>query len=329
MQNSENMSAGLTKDDILKQFFGYDSFRPGQAEIVDNILSGRDVLGVMPTGAGKSVCFQVPALMFDGITIVISPLISLMADQVSSLVQAGIRAAYINSSLTQAQMHAVISNAYKGMYKIIYIAPERLETDGFLNLARSMKISMITVDEAHCISHWGQDFRPSYLKITEFTEKLPYRPVISAFTATATKIVREDIAKILRLNAPFEIVTGFDRKNLYFGVENPSDKYAALLKHIKEYTLENDRSGIVYCSTRKNVELVCDKLNADGIGATRYHAGLSEEERRLNQEDFICDNKKVMVATNAFGMGIDKSNVTYVIHYNMPKDVESYYQEAG
>ncbi|MGN0667242.1 MAG: DNA helicase RecQ [Huintestinicola sp.] len=313
---------------ILKQYFGYESFRTGQEELVTSILAGRDCLGVMPTGAGKSVCFQVPALMFDGITIVISPLISLMSDQVSSLVQAGIRAAYINSSLTSAQMSKVISNAYSGMYKIIYIAPERLEAEGFINLALSVKISMITVDEAHCISHWGQDFRPSYLKIREFVDKLPYRPVISAFTATATQTVRDDIISILRLNDPFSIVTGFDRQNLYFGVESPSDKYAALKKHVTEYS-ESDRSGIIYCSTRKNVEAVCEKLCSDGISATRYHAGLTETERKQNQDEFICDSKKVMVATNAFGMGIDKSNVSYVIHYNMPKDIESYYQEAG
>ncbi|MBQ5332581.1 MAG: DNA helicase RecQ [Oscillospiraceae bacterium] len=318
----------MRHNEILKQYFGYESFREGQEELVNSILSGRDTLGVMPTGAGKSVCYQVPALMMEGIAIVISPLISLMQDQVGALVQSGIRAAYINSSLTMNQLYAVIRNAEAGVYKIIYVAPERLDSEIFLNLARKIKISMITVDEAHCISQWGQDFRPSYLNIPKFAAELPERPVMTAFTATATQRVREDIIRLLELHDPFSLVTGFDRKNLYFEVRRPSDKSADLKRLITAYD-KDGRSGIVYCSTRKAVEEVCDKLTQGGFSATRYHAGLSEEERRVNQEDFIFDRKRIMVATNAFGMGIDKSNVTFVIHYNMPKDVESYYQEAG
>ena len=316
----------MNKYGVLSEYFGHTEFRQGQEELIDSILSGRDVLGIMPTGAGKSVCYQVPALLFDGITIVISPLISLMSDQVSALVQSGIRAAYINSSLTLPQYREVFRRARMGMYKIIYVAPERLTTDEFISFAESTKISMVTVDEAHCVSQWGQDFRPSYLKIVEFIEKLSYRPVVSAFTATATSEVKEDISNILRLNNPFTVTTGFDRKNLYFGVRHPKDKYGEL----KQILDENEgKSGIVYCITRKTVEEVCEKLCDDGYSATRYHAGLEDAERRANQEDFICDRSTVMVATNAFGMGIDKSNVSFVVHYNMPKNIEGYYQEAG
>lgn len=316
----------MNKYGVLSEYFGHTEFRQGQEELIDSILSGRDVLGIMPTGAGKSVCYQVPALLFDGITIVISPLISLMSDQVSALVQSGIRAAYINSSLTLPQYREVFRRARMGMYKIIYVAPERLTTDEFISFAESMKISMVTVDEAHCVSQWGQDFRPSYLKIVEFIEKLSYRPVVSAFTATATSEVKEDISNILRLNNPFTVTTGFDRKNLYFGVRHPKDKYDEL----KQILDENEgKSGIVYCITRKTVEEVCERLCDDGYSATRYHAGLEDAERRANQEDFICDKSTVMVATNAFGMGIDKSNVSFVVHYNMPKNIEGYYQEAG
>ena len=316
----------MNKYGVLSEYFGHTEFRQGQEELIDSILSGRDVLGIMPTGAGKSVCYQVPALLFDGITIVISPLISLMSDQVSALVQSGIRAAYINSSLTLPQYREVFRRARMGMYKIIYVAPERLTTDEFISFAESTKISMVTVDEAHCVSQWGQDFRPSYLKIVEFIEKLSYRPVVSAFTATATSEVKEDISNILRLNNPFTVTTGFDRKNLYFGVRHPKDKYGEL----KQILDENEgKSGIVYCITRKTVEEVCERLCDDGYSATRYHAGLEDAERRANQEDFICDRSTVMVATNAFGMGIDKSNVSFVVHYNMPKNIEGYYQEAG
>lgn len=314
--------------EILQKYFGYSSFRPGQKDITDSILSGRDTLGVMPTGAGKSICYQVPALLLEGISIVISPLISLMQDQVTSLVQSGIKAAYINSSLTQGQMDSVIRNAAEGMYKLIYVAPERLESGAFLSFAENTDISMITVDEAHCISQWGQDFRPSYMNIPRFIERLPRRPVVTAFTATATDRVRQDIIRLLEMKDPYTLVTGFDRKNLYFEVRTPADRYAALKQLVKKYD-EEGRSGIVYCSTRKNVEKIADRLAEEGIAATSYHGGMDETERSVNQEDFIYDRKTVMVATNAFGMGIDKSNVSYVIHFNMPKDVESYYQEAG
>lgn len=311
---------------VLKDYFGHDSFRDGQEQIVDALLDGRDTLCIMPTGAGKSMCYQIPALLFDGVTIVVSPLISLMKDQVGSLVQSGVPAAYINSSLSYPQFLRVLSNVEHGKYKIIYVAPERLLTDGFLDTCKKIKISMVAVDEAHCVSQWGQDFRPSYLKIISFVESLANRPIVGAFTATATNDVKEDIKKILRLENPFEITTGFDRPNLFFGVIKSSSKDEKLIDLIRE---RGDRSGIVYCATRKNVESVCELLCDNGFSAARYHAGLDEYERRKNQEDFVFDRKNIIVATNAFGMGIDKSNVTYVIHYNMPKNIESYYQEAG
>ena len=311
---------------VLKDYFGHDSFRDGQERIVDALLDGRDALCIMPTGAGKSMCYQIPALLFDGVTIVVSPLISLMKDQVGSLVQSGVPAAYINSSLSYPQFLRVLSNTEHGKYKIIYVAPERLLTDGFLDTCKKIKISMVAVDEAHCVSQWGQDFRPSYLKIVSFIKSLENRPIVGAFTATATNDVKEDIKKILRLENPFEITTGFDRPILFFGVIKSSSKDEKLIDLIRE---RGDRSGIVYCATRKNVESVCELLCDNGFSATRYHAGLDEYERRKNQEDFVFDRKNIMVATNAFGMGIDKSNVTYVIHYNMPKNIESYYQEAG
>lgn len=311
---------------VLKDYFGHDSFRDGQEQIVDALLDGRDALCIMPTGAGKSMCYQIPALLFDGVTIVVSPLISLMKDQVGSLVQSGVPAAYINSSLSYPQFLRVLSNVEHGKYKIIYVAPERLLTEGFLDTCKKIKISMVAVDEAHCVSQWGQDFRPSYLKIISFVESLANRPIVGAFTATATNDVKEDIKKILRLENPFEITTGFDRPNLFFGVIKSSSKDEKLIDLIRE---RGDRSGIVYCATRKNVESVCELLCDNGFSAASYHAGLDEYERRKNQEDFVFDRKNIMVATNAFGMGIDKSNVTYVIHYNMPKNIESYYQEAG
>ena len=314
------------KHDVLKQYFGHVNFRQGQAELIDSVLAGRDVFGIMPTGAGKSICYQVPALLMEGITLVVSPLISLMKDQVNALVQSGIKAAYINSSLTAGQYGKVLSNARQGAYKIMYVAPERLLTEDFLQLASESIISMVTVDEAHCVSQWGQDFRPSYLKIMEFVDRLPVRPVISAFTATATAEVREDIIAILRLRDPFVITTGFDRKNLSFSVQTPGSKGPALLEIVKR---NRDKSGIIYCSTRKAVEAVCTELNRKGFSATQYHAGLDNDERHANQDDFLYDRKTLMVATNAFGMGIDKSNVSFVVHYNMPKNLESYYQEAG
>ncbi len=311
---------------VLKNTFGYDAFREGQETLVDSTLFGRDVLGIMPTGAGKSICFQLPALLFPGVTIVVSPLISLMKDQVAALNQLGVHAAYINSSLTEGQYRKAMELARRGQYKIIYVAPERLLTDAFQLLVKDVEISMVAVDEAHCISQWGQDFRPSYLKIVEFIEMLPRRPVIAAYTATATKQVKEDIVCILGLCQPTLVVTGYDRKNLYFAVKKPKDKKNMLLDFLKK---NGEKSGIIYCNTRKTVEEVWQFLVEGGYPATRYHAGLSDTERKQSQDDFIYDIKQVMVATNAFGMGIDKSNVRYVIHYNMPKDIESYYQEAG
>lgn len=311
---------------VLKEYFGHSEFRQGQEKIVDCLLSGKDALCIMPTGAGKSICYQIPALVFDGVTLVISPLISLMKDQVTSLVQSGISAAYINSSLTQSQYFRVLENAASGKYKIIYVAPERLVVPEFTELCYKIKISMVAVDEAHCVSQWGQDFSPSYLKIVEFIESLPCRPVVGAFTATATKEVKEDILKILKLNKPLVVTTGFNRSNLFFSVMKPKNKDTTLIDLIKEHS---EKSDIVYYSTRKSVEEVCELINQNGFSATRYHAGLSENERTENQEDFVFDRKQIMVATNAFGMGIDKSNVSYVIHYNMPRNIESYYQEAG
>ena len=316
----------MDKYRVLKEVFGYDTFREGQEGLIDHTLAGRDVLGIMPTGAGKSVCFQIPALLFSGITIVVSPLISLMKDQVAALNAAGVHAAFINSSLTEGQYRKAMEFAAQGRYKIIYAAPERLMTESFLALTRQAEISMVAVDEAHCISQWGQDFRPSYLKIAEFLRILPRRPVLAAYTATATKAVKEDILCILGMQNPFVTVTGYDRKNLYFAVEKPKDKVQALLDYLDK---NREKSGIIYCNTRKNVEEIHQRLVQEGYGAVPYHAGLSEEEKKKNQEDFIYDRTPVMVATNAFGMGIDKSNVRFVLHFNMPKDIESYYQEAG
>lgn len=314
------------KHKILKEYFGHSDFREGQGDIVDCLLSGRDALCIMPTGAGKSICYQVPALAFEGITVVISPLISLMKDQVTALVQSGISAAYINSSLSESQYIKVFQNAERGKYKIIYVAPERLATTEFMNLCEKSNVSMVAVDEAHCVSQWGQDFRPSYLKISEFINMLKVRPVVGAFTATATKEVKNDILRLLELDNPLVVTTGFDRPNLFFSVIRPTSKSVRLLELVKE---RKAKSGIVYCATRKAEEEVCVLLNDNGFSATRYHAGLSETERKENQENFVYDRSQIMVATNAFGMGIDKSNVSFVIHYNMPKNIESYYQEAG
>lgn len=316
----------LDEKTILKQYFGHSTFRSGQDHVVEAILQRRDVLCVMPTGAGKSICYQVPALIFDGITLVISPLISLMKDQVNSLTQNGIRAAYLNSSLTSRQYERVLDNIRNGMYKIIYIAPERLTVPDFLNVCREIKIELLAIDEAHCISQWGQDFRPSYLKIADFVNSLGYRPVMAAFTATATAEVKDDIEYLLKLRTPFRITTGFDRPNLKFEVIRQKKKLTALFEILNKRI---NYSGIIYCSTRKTVEELAKELNDAGFSATKYHAGLVDDIRKKNQEDFVYDRKNIMVATNAFGMGIDKSNVSYVIHYNMPKDIESYYQEAG
>ncbi|MDR3305164.1 MAG: DNA helicase RecQ [Clostridiales Family XIII bacterium] len=315
-----------TAADILKEYFGYDRFREGQEAIIQAILDGRDALGVMPTGAGKSVCYQIPALLKEGMVIVISPLISLMKDQVQGLEQAGIAAACINSAMGFGEYEAALARAAAGGTDILYAAPERLDNPEFSELTRGLKVSMVTVDEAHCVSQWGQDFRPSYLKIADFIAAFENRPAVSAFTATATAKVREDIVKRLGLRDPYVCVTGFNRENLFFEVRKPADKKRELLSIVRERA---DRYGIVYCSTRKAVEEVCDALRQSGYGATRYHAGLGDAERRANQDDFRFDRRMVMVATNAFGMGIDKSNVGYVVHYNMPKNLESYYQEAG
>ncbi|MBQ8355233.1 MAG: DNA helicase RecQ [Oscillospiraceae bacterium] len=316
----------MDKNALLQHYFGYPEFRPGQENLVDGILAGRDVFGIMPTGGGKSICYQLPGLMMRGVTLVVSPLISLMHDQVMALKAAGIPSAYVNSSLSFPQLRAVYRNMLLGKYKIIYVAPERLESEGFLDAVMQMNIDMVAVDEAHCISQWGQDFRPSYLRIVEFIKLLPRRPVIAAFTATATERVREDVKRILGLRNPVEVVTGFDRPNLYFEVLHPEGKEAELLKLLEK---RKRKSGIVYCATRKSVEHICDYLTDRGYAATRYHAGLEEAERMANQDAFLYDEKTVMVATNAFGMGIDKSNVNFVIHYNMPKSLEAYYQEAG
>ena len=316
----------MDKTALLQHYFGYGAFRPGQEELVDGILEGRDVFGIMPTGGGKSICYQLPGLMLPGVTLVVSPLISLMHDQVMALKIAGIPGAYVNSSLTFPQLKAVYRNMLMGKYKIIYVAPERLQSEGFVDAVLQMNISMVAVDEAHCISQWGQDFRPSYLKIVDFIRLLPRRPVIAAFTATATQKVREDVKRILGLQDPVEVVTGFDRPNLWFEVRHPDMKDGELLRLLEA---RKRRSGIVYCATRKSVEQVCQLLTDRGYAATRYHAGLEERERMENQNAFLYDEKTVMVATNAFGMGIDKSNVSFVIHYNMPKSLEAYYQEAG
>lgn len=317
---------GMTAKETLKTYFGYDSFRSGQESIIEAIMAGRDSLAIMPTGAGKSICYQVPALMLPGITLVISPLISLMQDQVKALNDAGIHAAFINSSLTEAQIGKALSRAAAGAYKIIYVAPERLESYGFMEFAGSVDISMVTVDEAHCISQWGQDFRPGYLKIVDFIRNLPGRPVVSAFTATATEEVKEDILCALQLLNPSVTVTGFDRENLYYSVENIRRKEDFVIDYIEKHSRE---SGIIYCATRKSVDNLFAVLYQKGVPVTRYHAGIDNETRKKNQEDFIYDRMPVMVATNAFGMGIDKPDVRIVIHIDMPDSPEAYFQEAG
>ena len=311
---------------ILKKYFGYENFRPGQEEIIAHILNHEDVLGIMPTGAGKSVCYQVPAMILDGVTIVISPLISLMKDQVDSLNEIGIPATFINSTLSYNSYEQTIENIIHDVYKIIYVAPERLNSDTFLNLLNKINISMVTIDEAHCVSQWGHDFRPSYCEIANMILNLKKRPIVSAFTATATELVKNDIINLLHLENPYCLTTGFDRKNLKFSVETPNDKIEFIINYLDEHKNE---SGIIYCLTRKNVDTVFDKLSDLGLSVSKYHGGMTEKQRRLSQEDFTFDRTKIMVATNAFGMGIDKSNIRYVIHYNMPKDLESYYQEAG
>ena len=315
-----------TPKEALKAVFGYDSFRPGQEAVINAILEGRDILAVMPTGAGKSLCYQVPAMLLSGITLVISPLISLMQDQVKALNEAGVDVAFINSSLSEKELNDTFKNAYKGHYKIIYVAPERLMSEGFISFAKSVEISMVTVDEAHCISQWGQDFRPSYMDIAEFINILDKRPIISAFTATATQNVRGDIICSLGLSDPYFLVTGFDRENLFFQVDKPQNKERFILDFIERHRGE---SGIIYCATRKNVDSLYTLLRKQHISVGKYHAGMSNEERKQMQNDFVFDYTSIVIATNAFGMGIDKSNVRFVIHYNMPSSMENYYQEAG
>ena len=316
----------MDSKEVLKEYFGYDSFRAGQEDIINAILEKKDVLAIMPTGAGKSLCYQVPAMMLSGITVVISPLISLMQDQVKSLNDVGINAAYVNSTLSESEIDGTLNMVLNGIYKIIYIAPERLESAKFCEFSKQADISMVTVDEAHCISQWGQDFRPSYLKIVDFVDGLDKRPIVSAFTATATEEVKNDILCILKLNNPDVTVTGFDRENLYYSVEHVHQKDDFVVDYVEKHP--ND-SGIIYCSTRKNVDKVFEILFKKGVAVTKYHAGLDTGTRKDNQDDFIYDRTPVIVATNAFGMGIDKSNVRYVIHYNMPQSMENYYQEAG
>lgn len=315
-----------TPEEALQSLFGYGQFRDGQKEVIEALLSGRDGMIVMPTGAGKSLCYQIPAVMLPGITLVISPLISLMQDQVASLNEVGIPAAFINSSLSETAYFDTLHRTQMGCYKLLYVAPERLTTESFLELTKTLQISMVTVDEAHCISQWGQDFRPSYLKIVEFIQTLKNRPIISAFTATATELVRTDILRILRLRDPFVQVTGFDRENLFFQVERPKNKDQYVLNYLEKH---KDESGIIYCATRKNVDKLYELLLERGLSVVKYHGGMGTAERKRMQEEFVYDYKQFVVATNAFGMGIDKSNVRFVLHYNMPQCMENYYQEAG
>ncbi|MEE0566420.1 MULTISPECIES: DNA helicase RecQ [unclassified Clostridium] len=312
--------------EVLKEYYGYDSFRERQEEIITSILEGKDVVTIMPTGGGKSICYQVPALILDGLTIVISPLISLMKDQVDNIKNMGIKSAYINSTLSENEIKSILNDVIKNEVKILYVAPERLESTEFLNLITRVKISQIAVDEAHCISQWGHDFRSSYRRISKFIDLLVYRPIITAFTATATEEVRRDIINLLRLNEPKIFITGFDRKNLKITIEKAVVKKQYILDYINS---SEGASGIIYCATRKDVDIIYEMLIANNIKGERYHAGLNDEERRVAQERFIYDQANVMVATNAFGMGIDKPDIRYVIHYNMPKSLEGYYQEIG
>ncbi|MFD1425776.1 DNA helicase RecQ [Kroppenstedtia sanguinis] len=312
--------------ELLERYYGYSSFRPGQEQIIASILDGHNTFAIMPTGGGKSICYQIPALMMEGLTLVVSPLISLMKDQVDHLNQLGIPAAYINSTLSVAQMQQHLQDAARGAYKLVYIAPERLESPRFQSLLREVPLSLVTVDEAHCISQWGHDFRPSYRSMSHWLQELPHRPVIAAFTATATQEVREDIARLLSITPPCVFATGLERKNLAFSVLHGENVRDFAVKYLKEHP---SQPGIFYCSTRKDVEALHSFLTQRGFAVGRYHAGLSEEERWQVQEDFSYDRVQAIVATNAFGMGIDKSNVRFVIHCQVPRNLESYYQEAG
>lgn len=312
---------------ILKTYFGYDEFRNGQDKLIESIIKGRDALGIMPTGGGKSICYQLPAIALDGITIVISPLISLMKDQVDSLNELGINAAFMNSTLDNDEFLQILEGIRANSYKIVYVAPERLNTDSFINLVKDIRISLVAVDEAHCISQWGHDFRPSYLEIPRFINSLKQRPAVAAFTATATKEIIKEIKRLIGLRNPIEVTTGFDRPNLYYQVLKVSNKSKFLIEYLNDNF--KTESGIVYCATRKSVESLVKILNDKGFSAVGYHGGMNSEERQNNQDEFILGNKRLIVATNAFGMGIDKPDVRFVIHYNMPKNMEAYYQEAG
>lgn len=317
----------MNRYELLKSHFGYDTFRLGQENIIDNIISGRDVLAIMPTGGGKSLCYQLPALMLDGITIVVSPLIALMKDQVDGLIESGVRATYINSSLSAQETNDRIEDIIMGSYKLVYVAPERLLTESFFYMIKNIKISLVAIDEAHCISQWGHDFRPSYKNIPDFISRLDTRPIVAAFTATATKYVIREIKELLNLQNPFELTTGFDRENLFYKVVKPQDRYKYLKNYIEKEFSEG--SGIIYCSTRKTVDSLTAKLKDSGFSARGYHGGMDSDTRSDIQDLFMMDKVKIIVATNAFGMGIDKPDVRFVIHYNMPKNMEAYYQEAG
>ncbi|WP_315079966.1 DNA helicase RecQ [uncultured Clostridium sp.] len=312
--------------ELLEKYYGYKSFRKGQENIISNIIDGNDVLAIMPTGGGKSICYQVPALIFEGLTIVISPLISLMKDQVDALKDMGINGEFINSSISSAEENRVIDNIRNGQCKILYVAPERLESLNFLDVISECSVSQIAIDEAHCISQWGHDFRTSYTKVSGFIKLLKKRPIITAFTATASEEVREDIIRLLNLNKPKIFITGFDRENLLINVIKSGDKKSYLHNYINN---NKESSGVIYAATRKEVDKIHEELSHNGFSITKYHAGLSENDRKQNQEDFIYDRSNVMVATNAFGMGIDKPNIRFVVHYNMPKNIEGYYQEIG
>ena len=313
-------------EEILEKYYGFSSFRKGQKEVIESILAGRDTVAVMPTGSGKSLCYQIPALVFEGVTIVISPLISLMKDQVDALKEMGIKATYINSSISSQELQERLAETAAGKYKLLYIAPERLNSNRFLKLLQQLKISVIAVDEGHCVSQWGHDFRPSYLNIARIVESLNPRPILTAFTATATPAVKKDISTQLKMESPKIYSTGFDRANLSFKLRKGIDKDKFLKDYLK---VNSEQPGIIYAATRKEVNRIYELLSSLNYEVDRYHAGLSEMQRTAAQEDFIYDEIKIVVATNAFGMGIDKSNVRFVIHYNMPKNMESYYQEAG
>lgn len=311
---------------LLKQYFGYISFRKGQEEIISNILNKKDCLAILPTGAGKSICYQIPSLIFSNLTIVISPLISLMKDQVDKLNKRNIPAIYLNSNMTDTEYNITMKNIQLGKYKLLYIAPERLNNKNFIEIIKNTSVSLIAIDEAHCVSEWGHDFRKSYLNICKFISLLNPRPVITAFTATATKLVKKDIINILALKNPFTLTTTFNRENLSFFINSPTNKAQFLLNFLEKNTLS---SGIIYCNSRKNVDYLYDYLSLKGYHTSKYHAGLTLFERNKYQNLFLCDKSKIMIATNAFGMGIDKPNIRHVIHYNMPKNIEGYYQEAG